>query len=112
MYPFIGDLHMHTNLSDGAHDPENVAATYRSRGYDFLAITDHHRYYPSLRAIEAFKNIPTEFNLVPGEEVHLPAINGFRVDPHTINFGGEYSINSLVEDMAVKEVGKIKKSAQ
>ena len=109
MYPFIGDLHMHTNLSDGSHDPENVAATYRSYGYDFLAITDHRRYYPSLRAIEAFKNIPTEFNLVPGEEVHLPAINGFRVDPHTINFGGEYSINSLVEDVAVKEVGKDKK---
>ena len=76
VYPFMGDLHMHTNFSDGAHDPENVAATYRSRGYDFLAITDHHRYYPSLRAIEAFKNIPTEFNLVPGEEVHLPSING------------------------------------
>lgn len=46
---------------------------------------------------------------MPGEEVHLPAINGFRVDPHTINFGGEYSINSLVEDVAVKEVGKDKK---
>lgn len=72
MYPFIGDLHMHTNLSDGSHDPENVAATYRSHGYDFLAITDHHRYYPSLRAIEAFKNIPTEFNLVPVKRCIFP----------------------------------------
>ena len=109
VYPFMGDLHMHTNYSDGAHDPENVAASYRSHGYDFLAMTDHKRYYPSLYAMESFKDIPTEFNLVPGEEIHLPAINGFYVDPHTVNFGGEYSINSLVEYEAVEEVGKDKK---
>lgn len=109
VYPFIGDLHMHTNCSDGRHDPENVAASYRSHGYDFLAMTDHKRYYPSLYAMESFKNIPTEFNLVPGEEIHLPPINGeFAVVPHTVNFGGEYSINSLVEDVAVSEVGKDK----
>ncbi len=109
VYPFMGDLHMHTNFSDGAHDPEDVAATYRAHGYDFLSITDHHRYYPSLRAIESFKNIPTEFTLVPGEEVHLPEINGFCVSPHTINFGGEYSINAMIEDVATDEVGKDKK---
>ena len=109
MYPFMGDLHVHSNMSDGNEEPEAVAAMYRSHGYDFMAITDHRRYYPSLRAIESYKNIPTELTLVPGEEVHLPPINGFTVDPHTINFGGEYSINSLVEDTAVKEVGKEKK---
>ena len=109
VYPFIGDLHMHTNYSDGDHDPANVVASYRAHGYDFLSITDHRRYYPSLYAIEQFKNIPTEMNLVMGEEVHLPPIKGFRVCPHTINFGGEYSINSLVEDEAVEEVGKDKK---
>ena len=109
VYPFIGDLHMHTNYSDGEHDPANVVSSYRAHGYDFLSITDHRRYYPSLYAIEQFKNIPTEMNLVMGEEVHLPPIKGFRVCPHTINFGGEYSINSLVEDEAVEEVGKDKK---
>lgn len=109
MYPFIGDLHMHTNRSDGAHDPENVAASYRSHGYDFLAMTDHDRYYPSLQAMESFKDIPTEFNLVPGEEVHLPDVNGFSINPHTVNFGGEYSINALVEDVAIEEMGKDKK---
>ncbi len=108
VYPFIGDLHIHTNYSDGAQDPANVAASYRAHGYDFLSITDHGRYYPSLYAIERFKEIPTEFNLIAGEEVHLPPINGFRVDSHTINFGGEYSINSLVEGDAVEQVGKDK----
>lgn len=110
VYPFMGDLHMHTNRSDGRHDPENVAASYRGHGYDFLAITDHKRYYPSLYAMDKFKDIPTEFNLVPGEEIHLPPINGeFAVVPHTVNFGGEYSINSLIDDIAVSEVGKDKK---
>lgn len=109
MYPFIGDLHLHTTLSDGNQEPELVASMYRAHGYDFLAITDHRRYYPSLRVMESFKDIPTELNLVPGEEIHLPAINGFTVAPHTINFGGEYSINSLVEGEAVKETGKDKK---
>ena len=109
VYPFMGDLHLHTTLSDGSQEPELVAAMYRAHGYDFLAITDHKRYYPSLRVRESFKDIPTGLNLVPGEEVHLPAINGFTVDPHTINFGGEYSINALVEGDAVAETGTDKK---
>lgn len=105
-YPFIGDMHMHTYCSDGRQSPEVVAATYRSHGYDFLAITDHHRYYPSLRAIKFFKDVPTEFNLVPGEEVHLPDANGCSPSVHIVNFGGEYSVNALVEDVQTEEVGK------
>lgn len=109
VYPFIGDLHMHTCCSDGRQTPEQVAASYRGHGYDFLAITDHRRYYPSLRAIESFKDIPTEYALIPGEEVHLPDINGFWVSPHTINFGGEYSINALIEGSCNEEAGTDKK---
>ena len=109
MYPFIGDMHMHTCCSDGRQTPEKVAASYRGHGYDFLAITDHRRYYPSLRAIESFKNIPTDYALIPGEEVHLPDINGFTVSPHTINFGGEYSVNGLIEGSCNEEPGKEKK---
>ncbi len=105
-YPYIGDLHLHTYLSDGDEAPEVVAANYRRHGYDFLAITDHRRYYPSLRAINAYKDCPVELTMVPGEEVHLPEINGLRNDIHIINFGGEYSINAMVESVHVEEVGK------
>ncbi len=104
-YPFMGDLHMHTCLSDGAHTPEFVASSYRAHGYDFLAITDHNRYYPSLRAINSFKNLPTEYALIPGEEVHMPDVYDTHVSPHTVNFGGEYSINALVEGIQTGEVG-------
>ncbi len=104
-YPLRGDLHMHTNRSDGRQTPEVVSSMYRSHGYDFFAITDHHRYYPSIRAMEFFKDIPTEFVIVPGEEVHLPDVHGKSADAHIVNFGGEYSINALVKDEYFGETG-------
>ena len=36
-----GNLHTHSNLSDGALTPEEVCRRYRAEGYDFLALTDH-----------------------------------------------------------------------
>ncbi len=104
-YPLRGDLHMHTNCSDGSQSPEVVCANYRSHGYDFFAITDHHRYYPSLKAIDFYKNIPTEFLIVPGEEVHIANVNGVYSSAHIVNFGGLYSINALVKDRFYGEFG-------
>jgi len=104
-YPFIGDLHMHTYLSDGNQSPEVVAANYRKFGYDFTVISDHCRYYPSLRAINAYKDVNIEMNIVPGEEVHLPPVYGKTNDVHIVNFGGEYSVNAVTEGAQVKEKG-------
>ena len=36
-----GDLHMHTTLSDGHASVEEMAATARELGYEYIAITDH-----------------------------------------------------------------------
>jgi DNA polymerase (family X) len=36
-----GDLHSHTDASDGSDDVETMARAARERGYSFLAITDH-----------------------------------------------------------------------
>ncbi len=105
-YPFMGDLHMHTTRSDGNQDPAVVCANYRAYGYDFTVISDHERYWPSLEAIAAYKGVPIDLNIVPGEEVHLPRVNGMRNDVHIVNFGGEYSVNALVESTAVAEKGK------
>ncbi|MBQ6420390.1 MAG: hypothetical protein IJK02_04875 [Clostridia bacterium] len=105
-YPFIGDLHMHTTGSDGNQAPAVVCANYRKYGYDFTVISDHRRYYPSLQAIEAYRDVPIELNIVPGEEVHLPRVHGQVNDAHIVNFGGEYSINALVEDVAVRTDGR------
>ena len=105
-YPFLGDLHMHTTRSDGNQDPAVVCANYRRYGYDFTVISDHCRYYPSLEAIEFYRDVPTELCIVPGEEVHLPPVHGIKNPVHIVNFGGEFSINAMVEDDAVREKGK------
>ena len=43
--PFLkGGLHCHTTLSDGKGSPEATIRHHANIGYDFLAITDHHRY--------------------------------------------------------------------
>ena len=91
-YPYRGDLHIHTSRSDGQQAPAIVAANYRRNGYDFMAITDHERYYPSLEAKDAYQDVPIGLNIVEGEEVHLP-----DNDVHIVNFGGQYSVNGLWE---------------
>lgn len=88
--PQRGDLHLHTCYSDGHDDPVNVVASYRGHGYDFMVISDHHRYYPSLEAIRRYGEI-SDVCILPGEEIHLP-LN----EVHYVNFGGSYSINALV----------------
>lgn len=39
-----GNLHVHTQNSDGALSPRHVVEIYRNHGYDFLAISDHNLY--------------------------------------------------------------------
>ncbi len=40
-----GNLHMHTTASDGKKTVKQAAAQYKENGYDFIAITDHWKYY-------------------------------------------------------------------
>jgi len=99
--PLIGDLHVHTTISDGAQSPEIVAAIYRENGYDFTAISDHKRFRGSLNARETYKDIKTDFLIVQGEEVHSPDSY-----VHIINFGSNYSVAALWEgNDQSKEVG-------
>lgn len=89
--PLRGDFHVHTTGSDGREDPHIVCANYRRKGYDFICITDHGNYYPSLDAIAFYKDVKLAINILPGEEVHLP---GTTV--HIVNAGGLFSINGLL----------------
>ena len=90
-YPLHGDLHIHTTRSDGQEDPAIVCANYRRKGYDFIVVTDHDRYYPSLQAINAYKDVKIALNILPGEEVHLP-----DTKVHIVNAGGLFSVNGLL----------------
>ena len=91
-YPYIGDMHMHSTCSDGKEHPFVVAANYRKAGYDFMAITDHRKYYPSLETRQFYEPLQLDVKFYTGEEIHLPGN-----DIHIVNFGGDYSINGLLD---------------
>jgi hypothetical protein len=38
---FRGNLHCHSNRSDGLRSPEEVVGAYREAGYDFVCLSDH-----------------------------------------------------------------------
>jgi len=38
---FRGNLHCHSNRSDGVLEPAEVAGAYREAGYDFICLSDH-----------------------------------------------------------------------
>jgi hypothetical protein len=109
--PYKGDFHLHTHHSDGVESPAYVAAACRKIGMDFMAITDHHQYAPSLEAIRAFEGVATGLRIYPGEEVHAPGNPA-----HILNFGGSFSVNDLfksedftreVEEIEARQAGLI-----
>jgi predicted metal-dependent phosphoesterase TrpH len=89
--PWRGDMHVHRFRSDGREAPAIVAANYRKGGFDFLALTDHERYEPSLEMIEAYRGAAIDLGLFTGEEVHPP-----RNRTHYLHFGGGWSVNGLI----------------
>jgi hypothetical protein len=88
--PWKGDFHMHSTRSDGKEEPSYVAAACRRIGMDFMALTDHGQYEPSLEAMRAFRDRPVDLAIFPGEEVHPPG-----VATHILHLGGSQSINAL-----------------
>lgn len=91
--PYKGDLHMHTSRSDGREEPAFVTAQCRKIGLDFMAITDHGQFTPSLEAKTAFKDVKLDMSIETGEEVH-----GKNNSVHIINFGGDFSVNEWMHD--------------
>lgn len=108
---YKGDTHLHTNCSDGQGSPFEVACSYRAAGFDFIAVTDHHRYAPSLEAKSAVEKWTKTYRVFRGEEVHNRDMGYF----HIINFDGDFSVNEIVENRAEyvrEEVKKILASVE
>jgi hypothetical protein len=64
-----GNIHTHTNWSDGDHPPKDVYLWYRSHGYAFVAITDHNTFTDPAQFLYVEK--PGSFVIIPGEEVTM-----------------------------------------
>jgi predicted metal-dependent phosphoesterase TrpH len=91
--PFKGDFHVHSDRSDGREPPAYVAGACRRIGLDFMAVTDHRKYEPSLEAQRAFEDVEIDLRIYPGEEIHHQHAD----DPvHIVNFGGRFSVNALI----------------
>jgi predicted metal-dependent phosphoesterase TrpH len=68
-----GNLHTHSDRSDGLLDPAEVCRRYRAEGYDFLALTDHFvgRYgYP---IVDTRPMRDAGFTTILGAELHSGA---------------------------------------
>jgi PHP domain-containing protein len=67
-----GNLHTHSDHSDGALPPEQVAQIYRDAGYDFLAITDHFRDQFGYPVTDTRALRTPGFTTLIGAELHAP----------------------------------------
>ena len=88
--PLRGDFHAHSYRSDAKRDPAALLGHFREQGYDFMALTDHNRYYPGLEMDEAYEGVKLGITHVPGEEIHFP---GCMI--HTVHVGGKSSVAAL-----------------
>jgi len=83
-----GNLHCHTNQSDGDTSPSEVCKYYAEAGYDFLAITDHSVFVD-----------PTQVDshgllLIPGEELTMVPEEDHTIPIHVNAFGIKGTISA------------------
>lgn len=69
-----GNLHTHSNRSDGVLDPAEVCRRYKAEGYDFIALTDHFigLYDYPITDTTGFRD--AEFTTILGAELHAGAM--------------------------------------
>lgn len=67
---YRGNLHTHSNRSDGVLDPEEVCRRYQAEGYDFITLSDHFvgLYDYPITDTTAFRN--DKFTTILGAELH------------------------------------------
>lgn len=68
-----GNLHTHSNVSDGCLTPQSVCELYRDAGYDFLSLTDHfmERYGYPVTDTTGYRT--SSFTTILGAELHTGA---------------------------------------
>jgi len=88
--PLKGDLHCHSTYSDGSDGAAMTPADYREEGFDFFALTDHNRMYPSQMAKDLYAGIPLGMHMLSGEEIHTPG-----TALHIVHVGGNSSVCDL-----------------
>lgn len=94
---FKGNIHTHTNESDGDASPEKVVSWYRKHGYDFLVLSDHN-HLTMLEYGQGKRRFKKPL-MIPGEEVSV----GLRGGQTAIHING-IGISRVVEPIDATEV--------
>ncbi|HEU0163476.1 MAG TPA: hypothetical protein VFQ54_00450 [Thermomicrobiales bacterium] len=82
---YKGNFHMHSTKSDGTLSPAETLEAYKSRGYDFVSLTDHFLDRDSLMKLVG----RTEYEGV-GEFITVTDTTALRTDDFTTILGAEY----------------------
>jgi hypothetical protein len=97
-----GNLHAHTTFSDGVRSPAGLVAEYESRGYDFLAITDHedHDNWAEPGYRQALERLRPDLLLFGGVELnfdplsqHVGKVVGDREELWVLNHPARYKLS-------------------
>ena len=67
---FKGNLHTHSNLSDGLLSPEEVCLRYKNEGYQFICLSDHLLGIYNYPIVDTSKYRDENFTTLLGAEVH------------------------------------------
>jgi hypothetical protein len=67
-----GNLHTHSDRSDGALPPDEIVRVYQRAGYDFVAITDHFRAKYGFPLTDTRPLRTPGFTTLIGAELHAP----------------------------------------
>ncbi len=71
---FRGNLHTHSNLSDGSLDPAEVCRRYKAEGYDFISLTDHFIGIYKYPIVDTVPFRDAGFTTILGAELHSGAM--------------------------------------
>lgn len=67
-----GNIHTHTNQSDGVLSPEAVVEAYKNAGYDFLQLSEHFIEHYNWPINDTRKFRSNDFTTLIGVELHAP----------------------------------------
>lgn len=67
---YRGNLHTHSNQSDGILGPEEVCRRYREEGYDFVVLTDHFVGQYDYPIVDTVPYRTNQFTTILGAELH------------------------------------------
>jgi predicted metal-dependent phosphoesterase TrpH len=69
---YRGNIHTHSNQSDGALAPEAVVEAYKNAGYDFLMLSEHFIAHYNWPINDTRKFRSNDFTTLIGVELHAP----------------------------------------